>query len=178
MAWYKTQRRSGKRLSEVHDLTLRMLGKPGQPVLRCKAAQCRHLLPWLLEVVRKYEVELTQGPAWRTTLERLLQWYSVLGMPDRTLTHEVRVELYNACVAAISTWRCAKGRLTPKFHLWYHMTQEMIRTGSARWHAVYIDESLNGTLRDIGRRAHPMTWSKTVFRRILAGEPTTRAKRS
>jgi hypothetical protein len=50
-----------------------------------------------------------------------------------------------------------------------HMVCRMAVHGNAKFYNCFVDEGLNGTLKEIARRAHPLTFSMTVFRRVLLG---------
>lgn len=51
------------------------------------------------------------------------------------------------------------------------MTVRMASHGNAKFYHTFIDEGLNGTIKEIARRSHPLTFSETVFRRVLLGDP-------
>ena len=67
--------------------------------------------------------------------------------------------------------------MTPKFHLWVHLTMQMCVHGNPKYYSTFIDEGLNGTIKQIARHCHPLTFSETVFRRVLLGDPIIFADR-
>lgn len=70
-----------------------------------------------------------------------------------------------AAKACVRHYQAAGGHLTPKFHLWVHLCLSQAEHGNAKYFHTYIDEGMNGTLKEIARRCHPSTFSRTVFRR-------------
>jgi hypothetical protein len=104
----------------------------------------------------------------------MIKFLSVLDVPERALSHERQRLLWEATIGCQAAFLAAGGRPTPKLHAWTHLTQGMVRHGSAKHYACFVDESMNGLLKSIARRVHQRTFARTVFRRILSGTPTTR----
>ncbi len=50
-----------------------------------------------------------------------------------------------------------------------HLTHRVFVHGNAKFYHTFIDEGLNGTLKEIARKSHPLTFALTVFRRVLVG---------
>ena len=58
--------------------------------------------------------------------------------------------------------------LRPKHHLWAHCTVRAAVHGCPEFYSTYADERLNQELAAVAEAAHPSTFSKSIFERLLA----------
>jgi hypothetical protein len=58
--------------------------------------------------------------------------------------------------------------MVPKHHAFVHLTNEINKSGNPRYHSTYEDESLNDYVAKIGRSAHPLAFTRTLFEKLLA----------
>ena len=111
------------------------------------------------------------------SMDNLLTYYRVMASEERVMPHETRRILFDACLGCTAAFIEADGNPTPKFHLWVHWSMQLVKHGNARFYNTYVDESLNGTIKEIAKRCSSLTCSESVFRRILLGDPLLYADR-
>jgi hypothetical protein len=147
-AWYRLHNVTSK----LDNLTLSMLKQPKKfPKLRARAAECRALVPWVLELCNRLlsanvEVEATAKQA----MHHLNQCYTNLSPAtfnaDHMKDNSVKFGLLYVGLEARSNLFSIK----PKLHLFSELTQMCHSCPSLFW--TYRDEEFGGTVAALGRR--------------------------
>ena len=105
------------------------------------------------------------------SLAALQEHYKIMASEERVLSHDIRSRLFDACKTCILAYAAAGGSCIPKCHLWVHMCMLTCLHGNAKYYNTFVDESMNGTIKEIAKRCHSSTFQLSVFRRILLGDP-------
>ena len=140
-----------------------------------KAAECRHLLPIMMEIMRvampresAHEILRFQCcSALSKIYWEIAHWTD--GAADRAIDQGRRfnvlyLELAKkqfSSVGSLLVWR-----LTPKFHLLNHCLEEMKLSGSAAAHWCYPDERAIGKAAKIAESSHASTVNKTCMQKF------------
>lgn len=85
----------------------------------------------------------------------------------------------DAHVEAHTCFVAAGGKLTPKFHMWMHLTVGVCDLGNLRMYATWRDESDNKKLATICRASHGLQWESRVllsWRDVYAASTRPRLK--
>ena len=87
--------------------------------------------------------------------------------------------MYDQVKTMLVGWEAAKIKMVPKVHLLFHMVERAQHRGNSRFYGTFLDESLNKTLRDLVRVAHPNIWEQRIFQRfrLVEAKRTKRQKR-
>jgi hypothetical protein len=170
--FYKQQARNdpnwNKTASRVWNITIKMLGKEANPVLKTKANETAHLVPFLVHLLERHAPSLEP-----VTLKFLLasarsaaEVNDIIRSSPRVLTPDVQQNLMNAYVRHCAMYVRAGGNLVPKHHLMLHCLQLSGQLGNPKYYSCYRDESLNGVLVKIARSAHRLTFMETVHKKF------------
>lgn len=140
--------------SRLDNLTLSMLGKSGKPPkLRARAAEARFLMPFAVELARRY---LSPANAFEDTmLNCTLQLngcynnLSAAAFSAQSLREHSRK--FAILYVAMETLACDKQKwhVTPKLHLFQELCEETGTCPSLTW--TYRDEDMGGTMMQLDR---------------------------
>ena len=62
--WYRSlDKKELSSITQIQDLSIKMLGTQGRPKLKLKAAETKHLIPFTIELIRKHRNEFGIGEA-------------------------------------------------------------------------------------------------------------------
>lgn len=165
-SYYAEQRRLNptKKLTELENLTLNMMGSKKGSLPNFKAVETKHIMPFCVQLLR----DSTNLPGERRSL--LLGAASALQNMIQTLDESP--VLINASVGhtLCDQYKRFMGFCTvsgvplkPKYHLLGHLLQRSVRVGNPRLYSTFEDEGLNGVLKAIGGVAHRAVWEYRVF---------------
>ena len=168
---YKAMQRSDptwrKKASQVWNLTLEMLGKEWNPVLRAKASESRHLLDFCVKVVEAKQANLDPncagfllagGRAAQTVNDIMRDSPQIMSVDDQQ-------RLLDAYIRHCTMHIRSGGNFVPKHHLMLHCIQRIAVLGNPRWYHCYHDESLNGVVKKIAKSCHRMTFMHSVHQK-------------
>ena len=137
-----------------------------------KAAECRHLIPIVLEILRIAFPRETEHQKLRfNCVQELANLYKIVMAWDDDVSsqavdaarrfHIYYAELNKASCAArgdLMVWR-----FVPKFHLLHHCCESIATFGSIIFHWCYADERSIGRAAKLAAAGHASTISKTVM---------------
>ena len=143
--------------------------------IKCKAAETHGLLAFVVEMLEKYQRELTTTGTGQHKLafqllthagQSAMSFDAVLARHDRNMTTEASQELFMHYNRFIVLCKRAAVPLLPKAHLMYHAIQRSLTQGNPRTYTTYIDESYNGAIARVCRSVHRRGWAEAVYRKL------------
>ena len=171
---YRAMRRSDPtwdaRASQVWSLTVSMLGNKSGPMMSTKADETKHLLTFVVEIFRTYQVQLTAFSATRfkfllASAESEQEVNRIIKTSGRVLSDTQRQSLMDAYLRHLSMWFRSGGACYPKHHLMLHCIQRTRILGNPRFYHTFRDESLNGVVVKLARSCHRTTFMDSVHER-------------
>jgi hypothetical protein len=149
MSWY-SRRHAGnvnEKLTRVADFTVKMVGEPGDQVLKTKGAETWGILLFLLDELRRFEARA--GREWRRLLragecleEMVRVWSSHSGVLPSAARRQVS-SAYNLHVALMLPFDC----YIPKHHAMFHSVLRSGFLGNPKSYDTWHDEALNKLLK-------------------------------
>ena len=113
--------------SQVWSLTIKMIGKESNPVLKAKAAESRHLLDFAVGLVEQHQAALEPDVA-RFMLasgRAAMEVNRIIRVSDRLMDSGTQQNLLDAYVRHLEMYIRAGGWLVPKHHLFVHCIQRI-----------------------------------------------------
>ena len=164
--FYQGRRRAGLYLTELPDLTIKMVGTSNAPSLKLKAMEAWGFLLFLLHVLRTSSHRFTDPTVvalWLECGECLERFTSLLRSTPARVPDEViqqQLDLW----ARHTRLYCELG-LTPlpKHHIMVHGIARQAETGNLWLHACFEDESINKLLKAACRLAHQTNLRAPLF---------------
>ena len=156
-----------KKASQVWNLSIKMLGKEWDPVVRTKASESRHLLDFCVRIAEMHQDHLDQldpnlgkylllsGKAAQQVNDIIRDSPRVMSVPDQQ-------RLMDSYLRHCTFFCRAGGSVVPKHHLMIHCIQRISYLGNPRFYSCYHDESLNGVVVEIAKSCHRMTFMRSV----------------
>jgi hypothetical protein len=154
--------------SQVWNLTIKMMGKEYNPVLKAKASESRHLLDFAVGLVEQHQAALEPDVA-RFMLasgRAAMEVNRIIRVSDRLMDSGTQQNLLDAYVRHLEMYIRAGGWLVPKHHLFVHCIQRICYLGNPRFYTCYKDESLNGVVVKIAKSCHKLTFMHTVHQKF------------
>ena len=168
-AWYKAMREAypERKLNQLEDLRVEMLGKNTKRKLSTKAAETATLLGYCVWAVRTHLCHLPpeQGKYMLAVGEALLGARDLMASGPRRLSVGDLRQLADYARRAFALRERAGIPFVPKWHLLLHLCCRAHKDGNPYFYSTYVDEDYNGKLANIASTSHRMTW----FKRVLAG---------
>jgi hypothetical protein len=157
-AYLKAQRISDPdhRQSGIKQLTLAMLGQEGKGELKAKGGESMSLIKFAHRLTRRFVNVLPNA--------------ELLRAHPRVIDTSVQQQSLQLYLRFTQTYKLAGGHMTPKFHAGSHQVDETSRFGNPRHRSTWEDESENGMDAKVAAKSHYMTFSLSVFQRIIAAE--------
>ena len=143
--------------------------------LKAKAAETHGLLAFVVEMLQKYEHQLsTSGSEQDQLLFELLKhagqsalaFDAVLARHGRQVDEGAAEEMlmhYNRFIVLCNR---AGIPILPKAHLMYHCIQRSLEQGNPRTYTTYLDESYNWAIARVCRSVHRRAWAYAVYRKL------------
>ena len=164
-------------LTEVADLTVKMLGTRSTPSLKLKGAETFGFTAFLVDLLNKHHGHFGQeGSTLRRAGKDLLDMLDIWSRAGHDVPAEgqqAAFELYSDHMALMTPYNV----FTPKHHLVFHLLGNVSRQGNPRRYAVWLDESLNKTLKQACRQTSQATFELSVLSRMRDLLRTKAAKR-
>lgn len=147
----------------------------GWPKFRCKGATARHLVRYALDLCTEFCDPTNAEDATMTALCSLLaRFYEILHNESFWLSDAAKAEiprlgqtfamLYTQLSRQFVTERRRGWKLTPKHHLWEHLTQHQAPVfGNPRFYWCYADEDLVGLMVNLASSVHPITLPESIL---------------
>lgn len=174
-AWYKSQQISEKidKLRKEHFLQDK---KP--PKLKCKAAACRHLVPFLKHLCEKvFDESDRRVTEYHKTIKALAQsLHATYQILNNWSSIELATKCRETCLLMKSLEDHAQQKcpgtlnwkLKPKVHIWQELCEyQSISKGNPNAAWCYKDEDFGGFLQRIGERRGGRNTAKTIAENIF-----------
>ena len=162
-SWYRRKQVPHNR--RLTQLTRSMVGNRATHDLKTKGAETGVLVAWATDFATRMVERLAFGHDLAAAGGCLVRYMDILCRNCRIMPWSERQALLNECLRHNVLIQQSEGTLTPKHHMWVHLTQAA-NTANPREFATWLDESLNAILSTVAQGAHRTTWEKSIFRRI------------
>ena len=151
-------------LSELNSLVGKMLGTRKKPKLKLKAAETWGFLLWieseLPKIGHKFGDRLVHIQA---GVSSIIKWIRTIQSEGAQLSMGAQQVLCDCIIEHLQACQRLGIRFIPKHHMWIHLTTNSGRLGNPRLYWTFLDESLNGTLKQILRRCHQATFERRAL---------------
>ena len=162
--------------TELHDLTMGMLGSEKYPEFGAKGQETRCLLPFFVELLNDYKGELISAgsaePAEALTIatKSIISMVDVMNKEGRSMSadgEKLFREHYLKHVRALTKLPTLLGInfFIPKHHIWLHATRRVGLLGNPKYSSTYRDESNNHGIAKISHSTHRTTFAMSVYRK-------------
>ena len=154
-----------KGLTKIQRITPSMCNSESDVKLNIKAAESRHLLPFLLKELNFFASGMgdIDVQARIDSGEALEQYMQVLQSESRVVSADGYKALLDCCHTHVQLCPRAGIHLLPKHHLFKHMTRRIARNGNPRYYSTYFDEGLNKVLVGIASSCYRHTFERRLF---------------
>ena len=141
-----------------------MLGTRKKPILSVKAAECKGLIPFCVELLNENIGELASTGKHKLavgkSLVKIIDTMSVAGRAMTTLEHQT---LHDNYMHVARFWKEAGLKFKPKMHAFAHLVHNVPYSGNPAFHTTFLDESENRVLAEICRSAHRQVFEYRGF---------------
>ena len=154
--------------SQVHDLTLGMIGPKENPDMsQCGGAARRSLLPFVVEVLEKFQITLPQPCAGHLMRagNALKHYFDMTRAFERRMPRHAVQSLFDCAIVHNKAFELAGGLDQPKHHAFLHLIEQSLRLGNPRLRSTYRNESLNGTVAIMARSVHRSTFIQSILQK-------------
>ncbi len=132
-----------------------MLGPRTNPRLKAKAAETRHLVPLLPDLIRQYNALF--GPKSGYLLrcvEALLKFYDICSKEPRMMSSAGLNDLQSSVLLCVNSWRSYRGKMVFKWHMFWHIAERAEWLGNPRFYHTYMDEETNRQMGAVAKTLH------------------------
>lgn len=154
-------------MTRVRHLKPSMIGSAAKPRMKLKAAETRHFVPFLLQLVKEYAARLAECGVVVGALigagQSLIDYTAILNEQPRQVSPDAYNDLLRLCREHNEYARRAGVAPKPKHHLFRHLTERVQEHGNPRFYSTYHDESLNRQLARVAASCHRMTFERRLF---------------
>ena len=151
--YYRKHPGGRNEMSEIGRLTFEMLGPVGKPRLRSKAAECRHLVPLMVQLCTENPGVLSAHL--QICCRELDIFYRTMeDEPDRHLTPAACQRLETSMIRFLLNWKAYGGHMVFKHHAAWHLVQRARQHGNPRFYWTYADEGENRAMATVAKRLH------------------------
>lgn len=134
--WYQST--GVPRDRRLQRLTCKMLGSDGNRELKLKAAEAGTLLPYAVNLCRRFLNHLDNGQALLLAGEALQHYMTVLKDSPRVLPTPVYHNLVELAVRHVTLASAAKIHMRPKHHLFIHLSLRAKKHGNPRYYSCFL----------------------------------------
>ena len=164
--YYLNTTRERGRMTEVGRLTLPMLSmgtkkkKDGtstksHPRLKAKAAETRHLLPMLSQIIAENPGKMGAGAVHLTICVREMNlFYRTMHDSPRQMSPDALRVLESSMSRFLTHWTAWGGHVVFKHHMAWHLAQRARRHGNPRYYWTYADEGENRVMSSVAKSLH------------------------
>ena len=162
--WYgRTKVPSSERLQQ---LVMTMLGSSEHRDFKVKGGEAGRLVGWAADFSARMRAGLRHGAILEAAGSSLVVYMETLATSGMKLTVPQRRAALDACLRHITVLREGEFGVTPKYHMWVHLTLKSADS-NPRWWTTWLGESLNSVLAAAARASHRMTWEQSIMTRVL-----------
>ena len=151
---------------QLQTLLPTMVGDDGKPFIKAKAAETGVLMRWATEFCCSGEgAKLKHGGLLSAAGVAIVAYIDKLkALPFTVPWGECQV-LLDLCLRHIYLMTKTGCTLTPKFHMWVHMTCNIPLHGNPVFYSTSVDETLNFCIARMAAVSHRSTWEESIFLR-------------
>ena len=154
----------GKQLTQISELTPKMLGKRRAQKLKFKETETWGFLLWVQNVQSRIAGCLGEAvPTVKLATDSLVAWMDTINEAGRLVSDSAQAKLCDCVRQHMAALRELEFAVIPKHHLWVHLTVGVRKLGNPRFYWTFLDESLNGNIKKIARRCHQATFERRVL---------------
>ena len=157
-------------MTRVQQLTAAMIGEDSDGKFKTKAAESRHLLPFVVRCARLYSPKLKDRCAGEIDVDALIdsgqaliEYMDVLSSNPRQLSTDAIMRLINLTHRHLEMAERAQIQEKAKHHLFLHLTYRIATLGNPRFYSCYHDESINKVLARIAASCYRHTFERRLF---------------
>ncbi len=163
----RSRREPGKKLSRLSKgFSLKQLGPADNPVFKGKAAEARHMFPWVVGLLEDFAVRVEHGAALLAAGRAKLRLYEALRR-DSPVLSEARCRIMAVSARQfLRQWKRAHGRCTPKVHYLQHLCAQARLSGNPSFHHTYPDESFHRRVKRAAKTVHASKFAAHVVARL------------
>ena len=164
-AWYPQERAANPldTLYDIGDITVPMIGKPGQRSLALKAAECGTFLVFCSDICRRFHDKLPNGSALAEVGEHLVRMRFLMRTSPEFFSDSAQQEFVDCAIKAFVLRTEAGLSWAPKWHFMLDMAHESCEKGNPQYYSTWVDESYNHELASVARVCHASTWHRRVL---------------
>ena len=162
------RRHPDRKLTELQDLTVKMMGKSTQHKLKVKGMECWGVVLFLPTLLSEYGGALGERRrAWEVAVENVIAHVELIRQYKNAMPPLAVQGLYDTHARVMNAlMSLGDFSFTPKFHVWMHIIASSLTRGSPWVAAAFLDEGYNHTLKKASKGAHAAVFEKRVLRRI------------
>ena len=151
--------RSEKKTHPAH------VGENSARNLSTKAAETKHLLPFCLEMLVKYQARLPAALAAQYKgIGEAMQGLVVVMQREGFATAPPAIQsMYDELNRMFRLWLAVELSVKLKLHLLMHLCDRAPFQGNPAFYATWADETLNKVLASLGRQAHRSVWECRIL---------------
>ena len=168
MAWYKRQRYENphEKLTELHDLTMKMVGTRDSPQCKTKGAETYGITRFLVEFLQRHSARLGEnGMLFQRAGQALVQMVGVWKQSGTILAPTALKQLFDLYGEHMRLME-KLGHFIKKHHLLWHLIYNIPRHGNPILYATWEDEALNKHLKLCCRHTSQATFVQSVLLRM------------
>lgn len=168
------QAHRGRPITQLENFTLNMMGKFKGAEPNFKAAETKHVIGFVVQLMRDSPMTRELGSALLGAGEALMQLVRAIDENPGKINDRAANLMHNQYKKFMQYYLMAGIKAKPKLHLVGHLINRASRMGNPRLYGTFEDEGLNGILRSIGASVHRSVWEY----RVLANFAMLEAKQS
>ena len=170
LAWYKVYRRANptRNLTELSDMTVKMLGTAAEHKLKTKGAETFGLLLFLVDTLREQHGRINLGQEMLEAGQCLVDLVGVWDACDMHMPAASIQQCFDLTLRHLSLTESVEELLIPKRHLLLHLLKRMGHHGNPRFYATWFDESLNKLLKRSCKHVSQATFESSVLTTMSA----------
>jgi hypothetical protein len=171
IAFYKANRAA--RLTEVNDVTVKMLGTHAKKKLKFKAAETFGVLRFLVQQLEEHAGAIASGPQLLEAAAALVSIVDTLDLSGVVIPASDIQKAFDFFKRQCVLTEHIEELLIPKRHMFLHMLHELHFFGNARLYATWKDESLNKSVKKCCKNVSQSTFEASVLadmRQLLRNE--------
>ncbi len=135
-----------------------MLGTQTTPLLKCKAAECRHLVPLMEDLLNENSALFgVRGAYLKVCAQSMNKFFRICKAEPRQMSPGGLAGIQAAICEYLQAWKKAKGHCVFKHHMLVHIGRLATTLGNPRFFHTYADEEENRCLGTVAKRLHGST---------------------
>ena len=163
--WYKAFRKDHphRNLTELNDITVKMLGTAAQPKLKTKGAETYGLMLFLVDTLRANFGRLELGRELLEAGQCLIDLIAAFDGHGMQMPASSIQRCFDLALRHFSLTESIEELIVPKRHMLLHLIRDIPHHGNPRFCATWFDESLNKTLKRSCKNVSQATFDASVL---------------